>query len=144
MLAGANVVGGPGGAGATGGTYTKLVAGAVAQVATQCCSARAAGPPAKTAKANRNGLMTFIVYFSSNFANTRLCWCASRCAASDERHAPSIKFVRLLSNLSAGRAAGPWCRPPTVAAIPGPSHLTSIASADRGCGREIAGAVLHR
>src|SRR5437879_4062587 len=105
MLAGANVVGGPGGAGATGGTYTKLVAGAVAQVATQCCSARAAGPPAKTAKANRNGLMTFIVYFSSNFANTRLCWCASRRAASDERHAPSIKFVRLLSNLSAARRA---------------------------------------
>src|SRR5712692_11126481 len=38
MLAGAKVVGGPGGAGATGGTYTKCVAGDVAQVATQCWS----------------------------------------------------------------------------------------------------------
>src|SRR5712692_8583031 len=38
MLAGAKVMGGPGGAGATGGTYTKCVAGDVAQVATQCWS----------------------------------------------------------------------------------------------------------
>src|SRR2546426_10076893 len=48
MLAGAKVMGGRGGAGATGGTYTKCVAGDVAQVATQCWSR---SPPSSSAMA---------------------------------------------------------------------------------------------
>src|SRR5437879_4561949 len=52
MLAGAKVVGGPGGAGATGGTYTKCVAGDVAQVATQCWSR---SPPSCSSSAMATG-----------------------------------------------------------------------------------------
>src|SRR2546425_3460965 len=49
MLAGAKVMGGPGG---TGGTYTKCVAGDVAQVATQCWSR---SPPSCSSSAMATG-----------------------------------------------------------------------------------------